>query len=87
MYRSQSIAATLLGTPLAFLLAGFWMQFGPGAPATNYYVANLLLIPIWCAIMIWGLKRERGSTVWIWLAVALAVAIAAMLIARKLLGS
>lgn len=85
-YRSQAVASTFVGTPLAVALCALYAQFGPGAPATNFIMAIFLLVPIWSAILVWGLKRDNPRTAWIGLVGALAVIGTILFIARKLLG-
>jgi len=61
-YLSQAVASTFLGTPLAFAVCALYVQFGPGDPATNFIMAIFLLVPVWSAILVWGLKRQSPRT-------------------------
>jgi len=85
-YRSQAVASSVFGTALSFALCALYAQFGPGEPATNFVIALFLLVPLWSAIMVWGLKREDPRTAWIGLAAALGIASAVLIVARETLG-
>lgn len=86
-YRSQAVGSVFLGTPLAFAICAFYAQFGPSEPATNYIVAIFLLLPVWSAVLIWGLKRQDPRTTWTGLAVALALAVALSALVGHLIGN
>ena len=86
-YRSQAVASVLLGTPLSFAVCGLYAQFGPADPATDFLVGMCLLLPVWCAILMWGLKRERGSSAWAGLSAGCVVVGAIVLISRYLIGA
>ncbi|MDR2128924.1 MAG: hypothetical protein LBP52_07650 [Burkholderiaceae bacterium] len=83
-YRSQALASVVLGTPLTLALTGLYAQFGPGAPATNFIAALLLMTPIWLAVMVWTLKRTRGRTAWLGLGAANLVVYTAILLLKYL---
>ncbi|MED5611662.1 hypothetical protein VV867_28510 [Pseudomonas sp. JH-2] len=85
-YRSQALASTFLGTPLTLTLCALYAEYGPGLPYTNAVVAVFLLAPVWCAVMIWGLKRATPRAAWMGLGGALALAGGCLFIARHLAG-
>lgn len=85
-YRSQAVASTFLGTPLTLVLCGLYAQFGPASPATDYITAVILAVPLWSAVMVWGLWRPDPRVAWLGLGGALASAVTALLVARHMLG-
>lgn len=85
-YRSQAVASVVLGTPLAFALCGLYAALGPARPATNYVTALFLLLPVWCAIMIWGLVQRDPRQSWLQLGGACAVVACAVFAAGTWLG-
>lgn len=78
-YRSQAVACGLLGTALSLVLAALYTQYGPGSPATRFVVAVFLLVPLWCGLLMWGLKQKVPRRAWIGLGMPLAFALAALL--------
>ncbi|MNZ27717.1 hypothetical protein D3C78_449380 [compost metagenome] len=85
-YRSQALASTFLGTPLTLAVCALYAEYGPGLPYTDFVVAVFLLVPVWCVVMIWGLKRSQPRNSWIGLGSALAVAGGLLFITRHLSG-
>ncbi|MBO3278093.1 hypothetical protein [Pseudomonas schmalbachii] len=85
-YRSQAVASTFLGTPLTLALCALYAEYGPGLPYTRFVVAVFLLVPVWCAVMIWGLKRAKSLSCWIGLGGALAIAGGVLFLARHSSG-
>lgn len=63
-YGSQATAGVVLGTPLAFVIAGIYAELGPADPATNFMAALYLSIPLWLAVMVWALKRTHALSAW-----------------------
>lgn len=83
-YRSQAVATTFLGTPLAFGLCALYAGFGLGTPGTNFMVAAFLFLPVWAGIMVWGLKRENPRVAWAGLGLTLLLITAILLVARRM---
>lgn len=80
-YRSQAVASVVLGTPLAFALCGLYAELGPAKPATNYLVALCLLLPVWCAVMVWGLAQRNPRQSWLQLGITCAIVACAVFLA------
>lgn len=78
-YRSQAVASSVLGTALSLVLAALYTQYGPGEPATCFVVAVFLLVPLWCGLLMWGLKQQVPRRAWIGLGVPLVFALVILL--------
>jgi 4-amino-4-deoxy-L-arabinose transferase-like glycosyltransferase len=85
-YWSQTFAAILLGTPLAFAVGGLYAQFGPSDPATNYIAAVMLLLPVWLGIMLWTLKRQKARSAWLVLGALNLCMLCMIVLSRLVLG-
>lgn len=85
-YRPQAVASVVLGTPLAFALCGVYAAIGPGEAATNYITALFLLLPVWCAVLIWGLSRRQPRQAWAHLGAGCLLAAVAFVTVRMLPG-
>lgn len=72
-YRSQAVASGVLGTSLSVTIAALYAEYGPGDPASRFITAVFMLAPIWCGLLMWGLKQTSPCRAWIGLGILLLV--------------
>ncbi|MCD7098547.1 hypothetical protein [Stenotrophomonas sp. MMGLT7] len=81
----KSLAAALLGLPLATLLVGLAALLWPGSLQVNALPWLLMLFPVWIGVMAVAFAFASGLRAWLWLGGATALCFA-LLQAAKALG-
>jgi hypothetical protein len=64
---SKSLAALLLGMPLAVSLVGLLALWGPGALPERTLPALLLFFPVWVACICVPFWFRSGRGAWLWM--------------------
>jgi hypothetical protein len=64
---AKSMAAVLLGTPLAVALVGLMALLGPGPLAIRVLPSLLLFFPVWVACISLPFWFRSGKLAWAWL--------------------
>jgi len=76
------LAGTLLGLPLAAALCTLAILWLPGGWWTGAVGAVLAVLPVWVAILCFGLLFPSNRAAWLWLAVANVLAFGGLWAAR-----